>query len=316
MKKIIVLYLTLLLFTPTPLVANLKVYEIYIDGNLTNSFENYDDAHFYAKNYENSHIFDINQSKWIWHNKNNFRVEIGNNKKNFFLFKDAVEYAKNEACTVIFNPTNSVIWENNSPDSSSINVPVVLQMPKYQRGCSVATLAMVLNHAGIKSDLAQLVKDLRINPAKEEIKNGITYFGNPYNGFVGDIFSFKNPGLGVYYPPILELMESFLGDSVINFVDAQFDDLLYYISTGHPLWVMTNAKHKLLEDKDFITWYTEDGPIEITKWMHAVVVSGYDAEYIYFSDPLGRHSKAIRKEFIEAWEQMGHQAVGYTSNET
>lgn len=205
--------------------------------------------------------------------------------------------------------------ETTSKKTDIINVPVIQQMPTYQRGCSIASLAMILNHANVKTSISELSNNITKNPEKYKVEDGITYFGNPYNGFVGDIYKFSNPGLGVYYPPILELMQKYLNNVevgyAVNLTNADFEIIEQHLKKGYPIWVMVNAKYKKLPKTDFLTWITENGEIKITKWMHSVVLTGTDTENVYFSDPLNRHKKALKKDFIEAWEQMGKQALSY-----
>ena len=196
-----------------------------------------------------------------------------------------------------------------------MDLPIVRQLPSYQRGCEVASLAMVLYHAGVNVPLEELVQNLKYNPQKYQEKNGKIYFGNPHNGFVGNIYTFDEPGLGVYHQPIFELMRYYInnqqGKVALNMTGQPFANVEGHLAKGYPIWVITNATYKKLQDKDFITWQTEDGEIKITKWMHAVVITGMDEKNVYFNDPLEKRSKAKREDFVAAWEQMGRQAVSY-----
>ena len=72
----------------------------------------------------------------------------------------------------------------------------------------MTSLAMLLAHARIKVDKMTLAKEVKKDPTPYEERDGKIYFGNPYDGFVGDMYSFENPGLGVYHGPIRELGEN------------------------------------------------------------------------------------------------------------
>lgn len=129
------------------------------------------------------------------------------------------------------------------------------------------------------------------------------------------MYTRRNPGLGVYHKPIAELAEAYLPEgSVLDLTGKPFDDIKMYLSLGRPVWIITNIQYEKLDDSMFQTWVTPKGEIEITYKEHSVLVTGYDNEFIYFNDPYdGKRKKASAKDFIEAWEQMGSQAITYIS---
>lgn len=85
---------------------------------------------------------------------------------------------------------------------------------------------------------------------------------------------------------------------------------MFALSEGTPVWIITNTTYKKLPASAFETWETPQGKIKITYKEHSVVITGYDNDYYYFNDPLdGKQKKAAKDSFIEAWEQMGAQAI-------
>lgn len=195
----------------------------------------------------------------------------------------------------------------------SIDVPLIEQLPELPRGCEVTSLAMLLESANLPVDKMQLAKEIRRNPAKQVIKNGQIHFGDPNNGFVGDMYSFQTPGLGVYHEPIIELAEKYLPGKIVNLSNRPFNELKIPLSDGRPVWVIINTHYEKLADDYFQTWYTESGPIQITRKQHSVLITGYDERYIYFNDPLNRESKAPINDFEQSWVQMGSHAITYTN---
>lgn len=53
--------------------------------------------------------------------------------------------------------------------------------------------------------------------------------------------------------------------------------------------------------------------MKITYKEHSVLRTGYDEKNIYFNDPIrGEKNKAaLTEDFINAWKQMGSQAITY-----
>src|SRR5690606_33393534 len=141
-------------------------------------------------------------------------------------------------------------------------------------------------------------------------KNGKIYFGNPYDGFVGDMYSKNNPGYGVYHGPLTELAKNYVGDRAIDLTGHSFETVLAFLNKAEPVVVIINATYKPLPESAFETWETPTGQVKITYREHSVLVVGYDEDYIYYNDPLQTTlKKAPKEEFIGAWEQMGKQAV-------
>ena len=200
--------------------------------------------------------------------------------------------------------------ENRIQDSVHLKAPLVKQLPELPRGCEVASLAMLLQYNNIDANKMTLADQVRKNPRSHKVTDGKVHFGNPNNGFVGDMTSFENPGLGVYHGPVAELAKRYVDPQrVRDFTGSDFSEIIQQLNEKRPVWVIINATYKKLPKKAFVTWHTEDGPVKITKREHSVLITGYDEKYIYFNDPLARETKAPMQPFKEAWEQMGKQAI-------
>lgn len=212
-----------------------------------------------------------------------------------------------------------VIIENEEPDIIPIkkqvilDAPVIRQMPELPRGCEVTSLAMLLQHQGVQTDKLTLAREVKKNPAQYRLNDGKIYFGDPNKGFVGNMYTYTEPGLGVYHKPIADLAEQYLPGKIKDLTGAELQELKIHLSDGRPVWVITNTEYKKLDESFFQTWYTPDGPVKVTMKEHSVLITGYDESFIYFNDPLTgeKNKKAPMKDFVEAWVQMGRQAITY-----
>lgn len=291
---------------------------VYQSGSFIRSFENLEEAKEFAKGYTLSYITMKGSEKWVWDNYPSFAVYYGGEEYIFPTFMEAMIYAKGKENAKIANRANkAVIWSAGEmlPGKHIIEgVPLLSQNPELPRGCEVTSLAMLLNYYGIgvsKMDLAEQVKK---NPtAYSEGKDGEITFGNPANGFVGDMYDMSKPGLGVYCGPLFELLKEYIGTDAVNLTGANFSDICYFLAKDKPVLVITTSVFKPLGNDKFEAWNTEDGKILITRFEHAVLLKGYDNEYIYFNNPLdaGGMQRVRATEFIDAWEQMGRQALTY-----
>ncbi|CAG9608492.1 hypothetical protein NEOCIP111885_02186 [Pseudoneobacillus rhizosphaerae] len=197
---------------------------------------------------------------------------------------------------------------SNHTYAKTITAPHIKQLPELPRGCEVTSLAMMIQNAGVKVGKMELAKEVRKVPFKT---NGLN--GNPYDGFVGNIYTFSQPGLGVYNGPIQELAEKYLPNRVVNLSGYDFSYIYKMLDKGVPVWVITNSWFSHLPSSQFKTWQTSSGPLKITYREHSVLVTGYDENYIYINDPLYHSAnRAVNKAgFIAAWSQMGKQAISY-----
>ncbi|MED0946528.1 C39 family peptidase, partial [Bacillus mycoides] len=89
-------------------------------------------------------------------------------------------------------------------------VPFIRQLPELPRGCEVTSLTMLLQHKGVQVDKMQLASEIHRVPFKQD---GL--HGNPYEGFVGNIYTKAEPGYGVYNQPIFNLAEKYVPEKVI-----------------------------------------------------------------------------------------------------
>ncbi len=204
---------------------------------------------------------------------------------------------------------------NDLPDcpygTTPLDVPWVNQNPELPRGCEVTSLTMLLRFAGVTADKLTLASQVDKVPYTV---NGL--HGNPNDGFVGDMYTFSNPGYGAYHAPIQRLAAQYLPARIVDLTGQVFDDILaQQVANGRPVWVITNATFAPLAASSFITWHTPTGDAQINWEEHSVVITGYDASTVYINDPLdaahGKDKRLDLADFRSAWEQMGQQAITY-----
>ncbi|WP_058486407.1 C39 family peptidase [Defluviitalea phaphyphila] len=298
-------------------IQNTINYHVYYKNSLIKSFYNKEDAIEYSKRHRYTYVTEKDKDEWIFDNFKPFILYRDNKFINDYdTFSEAVFFAKEkEKSEIYFLSNKNLIWSNIEPIKKEIllEVPTILQYPELPRGCEVTSLAMLLNYKGINVDKMELAKKIKKDTTPMTKKDGKTYYGNPNDGFVGDMYSLENPGYGVYSGPIVELMEEYMPNKTIDLTGCEFEDLFQFVSRGKPVWVITNTTYKKLDEDKFEIWITPTGPVEITYKLHSVVITGYDEQYVYFNDPYysQKNIKALKEDFKEAWNQMGRQAVSY-----
>jgi uncharacterized protein YvpB len=223
----------------------------------------------------------------------------------------AIQIAKAVGGGTVYGQGDLPVWSDEEDISleTFIEAPKLLQLPDLYNGCEITSLTMLLNAAGIDVDKMTLADELKKDPTSyQETENGIQW-GNPDEGFVGDITG-NEMGYGVYHKPIYQLAQNYLPNRVIDATVLEFQDLQFFLKHGEPIWVIVNMTYKELADSDYMNWVTPSGEtVKASLLEHSVLVVGYDENYVYFNDPMGEQERAPKEDFIKAWEQMGKQAV-------
>ena len=197
-----------------------------------------------------------------------------------------------------------------------LDVPIVNQLDDSKGGralgdgCEVASLAMLLRHAGVKVTKEQLQDAMPTVPMVGE--DG--FRGNPNKAFVGDMAGAAGSqgGYSVYHAPVAALAQDYLLNrsfKVVDLTGQNFTVLLKELASGNPVWVITTTTMQpdLLEE----VWETAEGTVRVNWMLHSVVVTGYDDKSIYINDPYGYDQNVPydRDGFEAAWKLMGSQAV-------
>ncbi|MDP4163035.1 MAG: C39 family peptidase [Bacillota bacterium] len=251
-------------------------------------------------------LFTILGTGFVWDNQNPGQVTNAVSS-----LKNLITRTNDQTSSFSDNGTQMPIIKIK--DRVLLDAPAVSQFPELPRGCEVTSLAMLLSSTGLKVDKLKLAAQIKKEDTFFNTVGGKVFFGNPNAGFVGNMYDFSKPGLGVYHTPIKELAEKYLPGKIDDLTGSDFEDLKIHLSDNRPVWVIINTTYQKLEDNQFQTWMTPSGPIKITYKEHSVLLTGYDKNNVYFNDPLTgeKNKKAPIKDFKESWVQMGRQAITY-----
>jgi len=197
-----------------------------------------------------------------------------------------------------------------------LDVPLVNQLDDSNggkvmaNGCEMASLAMLLQHAGVKATKEKLASEI---PTVALVgKNGL--HGNPNKAFVGVMEgeSGDQAGYSVYHGPVAALAQRHLLNrsfKVVDITGQKFTVLLKELASGNPVWDITTTTMQpdMLEE----VWETPDGTMRVNWMLHSVVVTGFDDKHVFINDPYGYDTNVPydRKGFEAAWKLMGSQAV-------
>lgn len=199
------------------------------------------------------------------------------------------------------------------PSSALLNVPAISQLPQLPDGCEMTSLSMLLSAAGHPTSKMWLAAHMPVDPTplRTNAEGQPVYWGNPNVGFVGDVYT-DTDGYGIYNGPVTKFLNQILPGRALNLTGKPFRDDLATVASGRPVVLWTTATFQPTDD--WVTWQSPEGPVHATFEEHAVLLVGYKGDTLYINNPLnGEKDQAVNKEaFLEAWDQLGHQAVTYT----
>lgn len=197
-------------------------------------------------------------------------------------------------------------------DSMMLDVILIKQNPELRYGCEVTSLAMVLNYAGVQTDKMDLYRSIQKDPdpIKRSGNGDILNWGNPADGFVGDMTG-RQAGYAVFDKPMEALVNQKLPGRAVNLTNQDFERVLEHVSAGYPVVVWTTGDYRLPDRWE--SWYHGQQVIKTPLDLHAVVLVGYDANFVYLNDPLsGRKQVKVGKEqFISSWKALQSRAISY-----
>lgn len=199
------------------------------------------------------------------------------------------------------------------PTHYLLQVQAQSQLPQLPDGCEVTSLSMLLQYAGHPESKMILAKDMPKDPTKEVVNSHgvIVDWGNPNVGFVGDVYS-STRGYGIYHGPITKLFNQMLPGRAEDMTGQPFINILRVVASGRPVVLWTTATFQ--QTNQWEIWMSPQGPVLATPEEHAVLLVGYNQTELFVNNPLnGDQAQPVnRQNFIQAWHQLGSQAVTYT----
>jgi uncharacterized protein YvpB len=208
----------------------------------------------------------------------------------------------------------TVVQSSKLPSSFIIkNVPEIKQDPQLYNGCEVTSLAMLLNYKGVAVSKMTLASALKKDPTKlvGSVGGQIIRWGDPYKGFVGDIYNDSPAGYGVYHGPIASLASKYAPHKVKDITGSSLRTIESFVAKDDPVEVITTYNF----EPDNSTWYTytdEYGSkVRINMDEHAVLVVGYNKYDVFVNNPLNgvSYQDVPISDFLSAWDEMGKQAI-------
>lgn len=198
------------------------------------------------------------------------------------------------------------------PTKQLLNVPLIRQNPELRYGCEVTSLAMMLQYAGANTNKMELFQKVKkdSDPLQRSGKGDIVRWGNPADGFVGDMTG-RSAGYAVFDKPMEELVNSYLPGRAVNLTNKSFDEVLQHVAKGYPVVVWTTGDYRLPDRWE--AWYHGNQLIKTPLDLHAVVLVGFDQNSVYLNDPLsGRKQVRVGKQqFISSWHALHSRAISY-----
>ena len=154
-------------------------------------------------------------------------------------------------------------------------VPLIAQRPELPNGCEITAVTMMLQYAGAKVSKMEMAREM---PRSSNPNYG--YIGQPWDG----------TGITIFPPALMNLVEKYAGTAK-NLTGQNFDAIKYQINIGHPV----------------VTWNTLHGfPY------HALVVTGYDANNVYYNDCWTNQTTQMGiNQFISNWNTQKRRAISY-----
>ena len=194
-----------------------------------------------------------------------------------------------------------------------LSVPYIDQRQNWPNGCEAVSTVMALRYYGVDITVNHFIDGYL--PTGSAPKNG--YGSDPNEVYCGDPYSTN--GWGCFSPAIVKALKSLLVPqywTIEHSYSYTLPDLCdRYIDKNNPviIWATVDMKNS----SSYAYWYTEEGKrISYNRYLHCLVLVGYDKDNYYFNDPMrpgnGSNYVAYPKDKAEtAYKLLGQQSIAF-----
>jgi uncharacterized protein YvpB len=199
----------------------------------------------------------------------------------------------------------------------ALNVPIYYQRIRY--ACNFYATAMALAYkAGHGFDPMSLYNQVAKDstPISCDANKNVVTWGNPYSGYVGDVYGgavsgCNRSGYGVYWGPVSNVISNYRSNSVKS--GWGVSDMLREVEKGNPVVIWAHNGYS--SSGQIFTWTTPGGQtIRAVSGMHSYVVVGFtgsadNPQSIILNDP-NRGRWTISVGYFKAlWSYFGNTGI-------
>lgn len=203
---------------------------------------------------------------------------------------------------------------DNIKPSIQLDVPIENQMPELNNGCEIVSLQMLVEYkTNTKLDKIEFSKLLPIDttPMVTSTANGktdIISWGDPDKGFVGDVTG-KEMGYIINPSPLCEHLKNQF-PTITNLTGSNYADIQSELSNGNPVVAWVNKSFQPVVSPE--QWYSPNSNkvIDADFDNHAILLTGYDSDFLYYNDPIGGVKLKVDKDtFMSNFTYLGSKAL-------
>jgi len=192
------------------------------------------------------------------------------------------------------------------PQQVSLNVPLYIQ--PYRFACNLTAARMALEYRGVNVSVDTLYS--RIAKDSTPYNESTNTWGNPNNGFVGDLYG-NSKGYGAHWGPVAAVISQYRGASVKS--GWNLTDLLKEVEAGNPVIIW--AHNGYAGSGVNTTWnLSGGGSVYTVKSMHSYVVRGFvggpeNPSSILVNDPNRGNQTMSVSYFNSLWSTFSRTAI-------